>query len=137
MGRLHRQRKSHGSVRHVPRVENAEGPGQRRLPVSCGCTDGLCSKRRRYASMTLLPVPPDRRPTDSAVSYGSTLLQYVLATDCVALMSAEQLELAHHASSYAVAAREMDPNALEAIQRIRPIMTAAIVRRRNELSAVQ
>jgi len=87
--------------------------------------------------MTLLPVPPDRRPTDSAVSYGSTLLQYVLATDCVALMSAEQLELAHHASSYAVAAREMDPNALEAIQRIRPIMTAAIVRRRNELSAVQ
>lgn len=79
------------------------------------------------------PLPTVAPPTsdDTAYSYGMRVLTFLLATDCTATVSTEDLELAEHVSCYAVASRDISPVALKRISDIRHVI-ALVLRSRKD-----
>jgi hypothetical protein len=74
-----------------------------------------------------LPEPPAQNATDTAWTYGAALFTFVLREGVTATLSDEQIDLALHASLYAVSGYDREPEpatarALDGIQHARAIL---------------
>lgn len=76
-----------------------------------------------------------RQPGEPVQLYGARVLQYLIRTETTAILSDEDLALADHAATYAVAAREISPAALDRISRARHLATRAIAWRKADTAS--
>jgi len=82
-----------------------------------------------------LPDPPTRTPGEPVVYYGARVLQFLIASECTAVLSDESLALAEHAAVYAVASHDISPEALTRINRIRHLI--ALILRFRAIGATE